>query len=68
MLVLEKMGFLILSHPLTNFEIQKCCKNEARFNGVFLRNNLFKKISDGAYQINLDECADIATHWIALFC
>ena len=27
-----------------------------------------KKIKDGAYIINLDEYADIGTHWIALFC
>ena len=30
-------------HPLTNFEIQKHYKDEPRFNGVFSRNNLFKK-------------------------
>ena len=42
-------------HPLTNFEIQKYYKDEPRFNGVFSRNNLPKKIKDGAY-------------WIALFC
>ena len=62
------MGFLIPPHPLTNFEIQKCYKNEPRFNGVFSRNNLPKKIKDGAYVINLDEYADVGTHWIALFC
>ena len=55
-------------HPLTNFEIQKYYKNEPRFNGVFSRNNLPKKIKDGAYVINLDEYADTGTHWIALFC
>ena len=55
-------------HPLRNFEIQKYYKNEPRFNGVFSRNNLFKKIKDGAYIINLDEYADVGTHWIALFC
>ena len=37
------MGFLMLPHTLTNFEIQKCYKNEPRFNGVFSRNNLPKK-------------------------
>ena len=26
-----------------------------------------KKIKDGAYVINLDEYADVGTHWIALF-
>ena len=61
------MGFLILPHPLTNFEIQKY-KNEPRFNGVFWRNNLPKKIKDRAYVINLDEYTDVGTHWIALFC
>ena len=34
----------------------------------FSRNNLHKKIKDGAYIINLDEYADVGTHWIALFC
>ena len=55
-------------HPLTNFEIQRYYQNEPRFNGVFSRNNLPKKIKDGAYVINLDEYADVGTHWIALFC
>ena len=27
-----------------------------------------KKIKDGAYVINLDEYADVDTHWMALFC
>ena len=40
------MGFLMSSHPLTNFEIQKY-KNEPRFNGVFSRNNLPKKKNKG---------------------
>ena len=55
-------------HPLTNFEIHKYYKNEPRFNGVFSRNNLPKKIKVGAYIINLDEYADVGTYWIALFC
>ena len=54
-------------HPLTNFEIQKYYQNEPRFNGVYSRNNLLKKIRDGAYVINLDKYADVGTHWIALF-
>ena len=62
------MGFLIPPHPLTNFEIQKYYKNEPRFNSVFSRNNLPKKIKDGAYIINLDEYSNLGTHWIALFC
>ena len=62
------MGFLMLLHPLTNFEIQSYYQNELRFNGVFSRNNLTKTMKDGAYVINLDEYADVGTHWIALFC
>ena len=27
-----------------------------------------KKIKDGKYVINLDEYADVGTHWSALFC
>ena len=49
------MGFLIPSHPLTNFEIQKYYENKPRFNGVFSRDNMPKKIKNAG------------THWIALF-
>ena len=62
------MGFLMLPHPSTNFAIQRYYQNEPRFNGVFPRNNLPKTIQDGANVINLDEYADVGTHWIALFC
>ena len=55
-------------HPLTNFEIQKYYENEQKFNGAFSRDNLPKKIKVGGYVINLDEYADVGTHWIALFC
>ena len=57
----------MLPYLLTSFEIQKYYENEPRFNGVYSRNNLPKKIKDGAYVINLDEYADVGTHWIALF-
>ena len=63
-----RMGFLMPSHPLTNFEIQKYYQNESRFNGVYSRNNLAEKIKDGSYVLNLDGYADVGTHWIALFC
>ena len=55
-------------HPLINFELEKYYENEPRFDRVFSRNNLPKKIKDGTYVINLDEYADVGTHWIALFC
>ena len=37
------------------------------FNGVSPRYNLSRKIKNGAYVINLDEYADVGTHWIALY-
>ena len=48
-------------HYLTNLKIQKYYQNEAKFNGVYSRNNL-PKIKDGTYVINLDECKSIKTH------
>ena len=57
----------MLPHSLTNFETQNYYQNEPRFYGIFSRNNFDKKIKDGAYLVNLDEYADIGTHWIALF-
>ena len=62
------MGFLMPPRPLTNFEIKKYYQNEPRFNDVFPRENLPKKIKDGEYVINLDEYADVGKHWIVLFC
>ena len=53
--------FLMPTHPLINFEIQKYYQNEPKFNGVYSRNNL-SKIKDGAYIINLDEYESIGTH------
>ena len=35
------------SHPLTNFEIQRDCENQPKFNGVYSRSN-FPKIKDGS--------------------
>ena len=67
-MVLENNGIFNAASPLTNLEIQKYYKNEPRFNGVLSRNNLPKKIKDEGYVINLDEYADLGTHWIALFC
>ena len=54
-------------HPLTNFEIKRYCQNEPRFNGVFSRDDLPKKIKDGTYVINLDEYADVGTNQIVLY-
>ena len=54
-------------HPLTNLEISEYYENEPRFNGVYSRDNLSKLIEKGAYIINLDEYAEVGTHWIALY-
>ena len=59
----NKKLFLILPHPLRNFEIQKYDKNEPRFNGVYSRDKLPKKLHK-TYVINLDEYADVGTHWV----
>ena len=42
------MGILMSPHPLTNFEIQKYYQNELKFNGVFSRYNMPKRIKDEA--------------------
>ena len=55
----------MLPHPLTNFEIQKFCQNEPKFNGVYSRNNL-PKIKDGACVVNLGKLKAVGNHWIAL--
>ena len=35
---------------------------------VFILETTCLKIKDGAYVINLDECAGVGTHWVALLC
>ena len=54
-------------HSLTNFDIRRYYQNKPRFNGVYFRDNFPKKIKNGAYVINLDEYADVGSHWIALY-
>ena len=67
--LLRKMKWIFnTASSFNNFEIQKYYEDEPRFNGVFSRDNLPKKIKDGAYVINFDEYADTGIHWIALFC
>ena len=31
------MEFLMLLHPLTNFELEKHCNDESRFHGIYSR-------------------------------
>ena len=62
----NKMDFLMLPHPLTNFEIQKYYENKHKFNDVYSRDNLPNKIKDRAYVINLDEYWN--WYWNSLGC
>ena len=54
-------------NPLTNFEIQKYCENEPKFNGVYSRNNLFKMKDGTCIIIDLDEYKLTGSHWIDLY-
>ena len=61
------MRFLMLPHLLTILA-HKYYQDDSRFNGVYSRSSLPKKIKNGAYVISLDVYADVGTHWTALFC
>ena len=50
----------------TTFSL-KYSASYCRFNGVYSRNNLPKRIKDEAYVIDLDEVADVSRHWIILY-
>lgn len=55
-------------HPLTNIELEKYAKllNIAKFRGVFMRNDLPKKIwKTECGIINLDDKNGFGTHWTA---
>ena len=45
---------LMMSHPLTNFEIHKYYQNEFKFNGVYSRNSL-PTLNDGAYEMSSNQ-------------
>ena len=63
-MALQLKKAFIPPHPLTKFKINEYYKNEPRFNGVYSGDNLPKTIKD---VINLDEYADVGTHWIGLY-
>ena len=63
----SRTGFLMPSHPLTNFDIQRYCQDEPRFNGVYSRDNLPNKLQYEVYVTNLDEYVDVGTHLIYLY-
>ena len=47
--------------------MEKYYQNKSRFKGVYSRDNLPQKMKDGSYIKNLDEYADVGTHWIVLY-
>ena len=59
--------FLMLPHPLTNFDIQRYNQDESRFNGVYSRENLSNKLQNEVYVTNLDEYVGVGTHLIYLY-
>ena len=63
----KQWEFLIPPHPFTNLKYKSIIKINQDLM-LLSKNNLPKKIKDGAYVINFDEYADVGTHWIALFC
>ena len=64
---MEKNGILNSTSSFNKLWNEKIYENEPKFNGVYSRKNLPKKIKDGTYVIKLDEHAHVGTHWIALF-
>ena len=52
----------MLSHLLTNFEIQRY-RNKSWTKVAYSRNNLLKNMKDGVNVVNLDEDANTGTHW-----
>ena len=45
----------------------KYYEDESKFNGVYSRDNLPKKIKNKAYVVSLDNYADIGTHWVVSY-
>ena len=66
-MALQLKKALIPPHSLTNFEIKEYYENDSRFNGVYSRDNFLEIIKNGAYVINLDQYADVSTHWVGLY-
>ena len=65
-MLLGTLGVTFLGRKFIN--TKKNCKSWLWKKEItFSRKKLLKKIKDGAYVINLDEYADVCTHWITLF-
>ena len=60
------MGFLMSPYPLTNLKYKSIIKMNQDLMVLFQEMIYLKKC--WVYLINIDEYADVGTHWIALFC
>ena len=65
---MEKNGIFNSTSSFNKFSIRKLFSKWTKFNDVYSRVTLPKEIKDGVNVINLDEYADVGTHWVALFC
>ena len=56
----------MLSHPLTNFKYKSIIRIKLDLM-EFTLEIIYLKIKDGANLINVHDCSDNETHWIALY-
>ena len=64
---MEKNGIFNATSSFNKLGNTEVLPKLTKIYGGFSRDNLTKKIMDGVYVINLDEYADVGTHWVALF-
>ena len=68
-MLLNTLGASLLGNILAGKGIIRASSgNKKEKRKSYSRNNLPKKIKDGAYLINLDDYGNVDTHWIVLFC
>ena len=52
---------------LDNLELTCICKDlEIPLNGIYMKNELPKKLKNGNYIVNLDSAPNFGTHWLTL--
>ena len=62
----SRTTFLMQAHSSTNFDIKGCYEKEIWFNGACSINNL-PAVKDATYVINLNKCANIGNHLVAIY-
>jgi hypothetical protein len=56
-----------MQNGLSNIQIENIMKNEAHFQGCFMRTENLPKTVVYSYILNLDEASDPGTHWVAVY-